>query len=75
MVPEGVRVVSALHTVSAAKLSDLEHELDEDVLIAGDDREAKRARGRAGRSASPGCGRWTAGKLEMARMIEGLTRC
>src|SRR5215210_1001225 len=41
MVPEGVEVVSALHTVSAAVLADLEHELDEDVLIAGDKREAK----------------------------------
>ena len=27
MVPEGVRVVSALHTVSAASLGDLEHPL------------------------------------------------
>jgi NADPH-dependent F420 reductase len=35
MVPEGVRVVSALHTVSAAILSDLDHALDEDVLVCG----------------------------------------
>ena len=44
MVPEGVNVVSALHTVSAAALGDPDHELDEDVLVAGD--EARRqARG------------------------------
>src|SRR5262249_30208948 len=36
MVPDGVRVVSALHTVSAALLTDLGHELDEDILVCGD---------------------------------------
>jgi NADPH-dependent F420 reductase len=36
MVPDGVRVVSALHTISAASLGDLEHALDEDVLVCGD---------------------------------------
>src|SRR3954454_23745153 len=35
MVPEGVEVISALHTISAATLNDLEYALDEDVLIAG----------------------------------------
>ncbi len=42
MVPEGVRVVSALHTVSAASLTDLEHPLEQDVLLCGDKREDKR---------------------------------
>jgi 8-hydroxy-5-deazaflavin:NADPH oxidoreductase len=42
MAPEGVRVVAALHTVSAARLRDPEHALDEDVLVCGDDPEAKR---------------------------------
>ncbi len=42
MVPEGVRVVSALHTVSASALCDLEQELGEDVLVCGDDRPDKR---------------------------------
>src|SRR5689334_14302264 len=36
MVPDGVRVVSGLHTVSAALLADLDHELDEHVLVCGD---------------------------------------
>src|SRR5256714_5769580 len=43
MVPDGVVVVSALHTVSAAALAELDHELDEDVLVAGDQGDAKRA--------------------------------
>src|SRR5205807_10422039 len=43
MAPDGVTVVSALHTVSAATLADLDSALDEDVLVAGDDRDAKRA--------------------------------
>ena len=42
MAPEGVRVVSALHTVSAASLTDLEHPLEQDVLVCGDAREDKR---------------------------------
>ena len=36
MAPEGVRVVSALHTVSAASLADLEHPLEQDVLLCGE---------------------------------------
>src|SRR3954453_7675771 len=39
MAPRGVTIVSAFHTVSAAALSDPTRELDEDVLIAGDDRK------------------------------------
>lgn len=35
MVPYGVRVVSALHTVSAELLRDLDHELDEDTIVCG----------------------------------------
>ena len=33
MAPEGVRVVSALHTVAAPTFGDLDHALDEDVLV------------------------------------------
>src|SRR4051812_46687612 len=43
MVPEGVTVVAALHTVSAPRLGDLSAELDEDVLLCGD-RKADKAR-------------------------------
>lgn len=41
MAPAGVRVVSAFHTVSAQLLADLDHQLDEDVLICGDRAEDK----------------------------------
>ena len=49
MVPEGVRVVSALHTVGAAALRDLDHQLDEDVLVCGDRKADKAADHRADR--------------------------
>jgi 8-hydroxy-5-deazaflavin:NADPH oxidoreductase len=72
MVPEGVTVVSAFHTVSAPLLGDLDHELDEDVLIAGDSRDAKARVAdlvrRIGGLRPVDCGR-----LEVARFIEGLT--
>src|ERR1700747_313749 len=42
MVPDGGRVVSALHTISAASLTDLEHPLEQDVLLCGDSRDDKR---------------------------------
>jgi len=72
MAPEGVQVVSALHTVSAAALGDLDHELDEDVLIAGDAADAKRAVAELiGRI--PGLRPVNAGRLEVARLIEGIT--
>jgi NADPH-dependent F420 reductase len=72
MAPEGVRVVSGLHSVSAALLSDLEHDLDEDVLLAGNDRDAKRAVA-AIVARIPGLRPVDCGRLEMARLIEGLT--
>ena len=72
MVPEGVRVVSALHTVSAALLGDLDHDLDEDVLVCGDRREDKQvAIELIDRIA--GLRAVDAGRLEMARIAEQLT--
>jgi 8-hydroxy-5-deazaflavin:NADPH oxidoreductase len=72
MVPDGVRVVSGLHTVSASTLSDLDHRLDEDVLIAGDDRDAKRSVAELV-TRIPGLRPVDCGRLERARQIEGLT--
>ena len=72
MAPEGVEVVSALHTVSAAVLADLDHELDEDVLVAGDRKEPK-ARVAELIARVPGLRPVNAGPLEVARLIEGLT--
>jgi 8-hydroxy-5-deazaflavin:NADPH oxidoreductase len=72
MVPEGVRVVSALHTVSAASLADLDQELDQDVLVCGDLRADKREAAvlieRIEGLRCVDCGR-----LEMARVTESLT--
>jgi 8-hydroxy-5-deazaflavin:NADPH oxidoreductase len=72
MAPEGVRVVSALHTVSAASLASLDHELDEDVLVCGDSRADKReAAALIERIAGLRC--VDCGRLEMARTTESLT--
>jgi hypothetical protein len=72
MAPDGVVVVSALHTVSAATLNDLDVELDEDVLVAGDDRDSKRRVAEL-IARVPGLRPVNAGRLEAARLIEGLT--
>jgi NADPH-dependent F420 reductase len=72
MAPDGVRVVSAFHTVSAALLTDLEHTLDEDVLICGDRKEDK-SRLAALVETIPGLRPVDCGPLEMARIVEQLT--
>jgi NADPH-dependent F420 reductase len=72
MAPDGVIVVSALHTVGAPKLADLDEELDEDVPIAGDKKDAKRAVAHLVRQI-PGLRPIDCGRLETARLIEGLT--
>ncbi|MBA3808358.1 MAG: NADPH-dependent F420 reductase [Solirubrobacterales bacterium] len=72
MVGEGVRVVSALHTVSAASLADLEHPLEQDVLVCGDSRADKReAAGVIERIEGLRC--VDCGRLEMARTTEAMT--
>jgi len=72
MVPDGVRVVSALHTVSAALLTDLDHALDEDVLVCGD-RKADRQVVVDLVERIDGLRAVHAGALEMARIAESLT--
>ena len=72
MVPDGVRVVSALHTVSAPALRDLAHPLDEDVLVCGDRKEDK-AEAAALIQRVPGLRCVDCGKLETARITESLT--
>ncbi len=72
LVPDGVTVVSGLHTVAAKHLAELEHPLDEDVLIAGDDRDAK-ARVAALIKRIPGLRPIDAGRLEASRITEQLT--
>jgi 8-hydroxy-5-deazaflavin:NADPH oxidoreductase len=72
MTPEGVRVVSALHTVSAAKLNDLDRALAEDVLVCGDAREDKREAAQL-IELIEGLRCVDCGRLEMARITESLT--
>jgi hypothetical protein len=72
MAPDGVRVVSAFHTVSASHLADLDYDLDEDVLICGDRREDK-ARVSELVALVPGLRPVDCGRLEMARIVEQLT--
>ena len=72
MVPEGVNVVSALHSVSAHKLGDLSTDLDEDVPVCGDSREEKRRVAEL-IARVPGLRPVNAGALEAARLVEGLT--
>jgi NADPH-dependent F420 reductase len=72
MAPEGVRVVSAFHSVSAALMADLEHELDEDVLICGD-RKQDKAKLAELVERIDGLRPVDCGPLEMARIVEQLT--
>src|SRR5215217_321260 len=72
MVADGVQVVSALHSVSAATLNDLEHELDEDILVAGDSVEAKKCVAEL-IARIDGLRPVNAGRLEASKLIEGLT--
>src|SRR3954452_13119372 len=72
MVPEGVTVVAALHTISAPHLADLDAELDEDVLVCGDRKADKAAVARLIEEI-PGLRAVNAGPLETARYVEQLT--
>jgi NADPH-dependent F420 reductase len=72
MVPEGVTVVSALHTVGAPTLADLDAELGEDILVCGD-KKADKARVARLIEQIPGLRAVNAGALEMARIVEQLT--
>jgi 8-hydroxy-5-deazaflavin:NADPH oxidoreductase len=72
MVPPGVRVVSALHTVSAGSLGDPDHPLDQDVLLCGDSRADKREAARLIERID-GLRCVDCGPLEMARVTESLT--
>jgi 8-hydroxy-5-deazaflavin:NADPH oxidoreductase len=72
MVPEGVTVVSALHTVGAPSLADLDAELGEDILVCGD-KKADKARVARLIELIPGLRAVNAGALEMARIVEQLT--
>jgi 8-hydroxy-5-deazaflavin:NADPH oxidoreductase len=72
MVPDGVAVVAALHTVGAPTLANAEAELGEDIPVCGD---RKADKGRVARLIEliPGLRAVDAGPLEMARIVEQIT--
>lgn len=72
LVPSGVTVVSALHTVAAAHLADLDYRFDEDVLVTGDDRDARRRVAELIERVE-GLRAVDCGRLETARLTEQLT--
>jgi NADPH-dependent F420 reductase len=72
MVPEGVTVVAALHTINAITCADLDSPLDEDVLVCGDRKAHKVGVARL-IELIPGLRAVNAGALEMARIVEQLT--
>ncbi len=72
MAPKGVTVVSALHTVSAHTLADLDTSLGEDVPVCGDRKADKAAvADLIGRIEGLRC--INAGSLETSRIVEQLT--
>jgi 8-hydroxy-5-deazaflavin:NADPH oxidoreductase len=72
ILPAHVRVVSALHTVSAHALTAVDEPLDEDVLICGDTRADKREAAELIERID-GLRCVDCGKLEMSRVTESLT--
>jgi NADPH-dependent F420 reductase len=67
----GVKVVAALQNVSFTHLRDLEHDIDCDVLVCGDDAEAKQTVMELIKVA--GMRALDAGPLDNAVVVEGLT--
>jgi 8-hydroxy-5-deazaflavin:NADPH oxidoreductase len=68
---EGVRVVAAFQNISAMHLKKLDTPIDCDVLVCGDDAEAKKACLQLVTDA--GMKGWDAGPLDNAVVVEGLT--
>ena len=67
----GTRVVAAFHNVAAAHLADLDHAIDCDVLIFGDDPDARQSVVELAQAAS--MTGWHAGPLDNAVVGEALT--
>lgn len=72
LLPPGVGVVSALHTVAASQLTDLRHVFEQDVLVCGDSPADKRTIA-ALLERIPGMRCIDCGRLEMSRYSEQLT--
>ncbi|MEM3045927.1 MAG: NADPH-dependent F420 reductase, partial [Candidatus Bathyarchaeia archaeon] len=72
LVPSRVKVVSAFNNVSAEQLQDLKSRVDCDVIVCGDDEDAKRTVMGLVREL-PGARPIDGGPLENARIVEQLT--
>jgi hypothetical protein len=72
LAPPGVAVVSAFHNASATVLADLAREVECDILVCGDEKEAK-ARVRPLVEAIPGCRYVDGGALANSRIVEAMT--
>lgn len=70
--PEGTRLVSAYHNLPAKELSKIDQDLDYDVVICGDDEEAKAVVKRLTED-MPNLRVLDAGPLEVSMMIEAIT--
>lgn len=68
---ETVKVVAGFHSVSASLLADLDRNIESDVLLAGDDLEAKKTILNIVSSIGIRC--FDVGPLYQSRTIEGLT--
>lgn len=72
LLPKGVRLVSAFNNVSADLLNDISNSVDCDVLVCGNDEDAKKMIFDLAK-AIPGARAVDAGTLESSRIIEQLT--
>jgi NADPH-dependent F420 reductase len=68
---QGVKVVSAFHNISAEHLKSLDHEIECDALVCGNDKDAKRQVIEMARAARIQA--WDAGPIENSMVAEGLT--
>lgn len=68
---EDVRVVSAFQNVAAAHLVELEHDIDCDVLVCGNDKGARATV--IGLAEDAGMKAWHAGRIDNSAVAEGLT--
>jgi NADPH-dependent F420 reductase len=71
-VPDTVQVVSAFHNVGAEALADLSHEVECDVIVCGDKKDAKEMV-RPLVTAIPGCRYVDGGVLANSRTVEAIT--
>jgi NADPH-dependent F420 reductase len=68
---EGVKVVAAFQNISAEHLRSLDHEIECDVLVCGNDKDAKKLVIELAQAARITA--WDAGPIENAVVVEGLT--